>query len=196
MFFLSEYISKNLASTSAQLVFNQEGHTPRAAVGPSEAVPVIEPILLYVTEVRNHRLWLKLVTFGNVWIPTDLGTFPSWNQGTDVNSTSSTLEWPLGVKAGIDFGGFSPPVFRLTCLQGVVASVWTKPFLQRLKHPEKHRTGISLNTPNIVWTVCVLLADLSNKCSSCSWNLVWFTFVLTSCYWGCDRINSSRITSC
>lgn len=40
-FYLSNSVSKNLHSRSDQLVFNQKGHTSKAATkSPSEAIPI------------------------------------------------------------------------------------------------------------------------------------------------------------
>lgn len=59
-FLKSKYVNKNLYARCAQLVFNQQGHTPRVAtISPSEAIAIIEQYSFI--NVRNC-LSLKSVT--------------------------------------------------------------------------------------------------------------------------------------
>lgn len=143
--YLSKYVN-NFISKIDQLVFNQKGHTPKAAtISPSEAIPII-----CITDIRNG-LSLKLVILYILElhkyfsVPLETGCRSGKLSILYFFRMAFRLVWHLGLILE-DFSLM--PTMRLTVMPSENLINLPEENVLGLKHLDKHRTGISLRLPN------------------------------------------------
>ena len=143
--YLSKYVN-NFISKIDQLVFNQKGHTPKAAtISPSEAIPII-----CITDIRKG-LSLKLVILYILElhkyfsVPLETGCRSGKLSILYFFRMAFRLVWHLGLILE-DFSLM--PTMRLTVMPSENLINLPEENVLGLKHLDKHRTGISLRLPN------------------------------------------------